>query len=140
MLQEVLYRALFAIFSIMIAAADIRAGEVPRTAFYIAFPGFLAAAMTGKYFSPLESAAGLLAGLLVFLAAFFISGRKLGLADVWYSALIGMVLGPRRWWAAVGLACVGGLICLLVSGRRRIPFIPLLAFGSIVMIFIGWRQ
>ena len=130
---------LFFIFSTVIALADIRKGEVPRLAFAAAFPLFFALRVGWGSFPLREAAVGIFAGLLVFLLARIVSGGKLGLADVWYSALIGMVLGLRIWYGAVGLACVGALVLLLVSGRRRIPFIPLMAAGSMAMfITLGW--
>ena len=128
---------LFSVFSIVIALADIKKGEVPRLAFATAFPVFFVLRVGWGSFPLLEAIVGLFTGLLVFLLARIVSGGKLGLADVWYSALIGMVLGLRSWYGAIGLACVGGLVLLLVSGRRRIPFIPLMAAGSII-ISIGW--
>ena len=139
MLQEVLSMALFFVFSFGITLADIRKGEVPRVAFVIAFPIFFVLRVGWGRFPLWESAAGMLAGLSVFLFAFFISGGKLGLADVWYSALIGLVLGPRRWYGAACLACAGGAIALLVIGKHRIPFIPFMALGSVAMIFIQGR-
>ena len=137
MMHAVFGKVLFAVFSIIIAAADIKTGKVPRLTFVTAFPLFLVLALLKNGFHlPLGALTGALLGLLVFLIAFFVSGKKLGLADVWYSALIGLVLGPRWWYAAMGCACVCGVVYILVSKRRRIPFIPLMAFGSFVMIII----
>ena len=140
MLPETLIKALFAVFSVIIALLDIKKGEVPRAAFVFAFPVFLVLRVMLGRLPLLESAAGMAAGLAVFLLAFAVSSGKLGLADVWYSALIGLVLGLRHWYAAVGLACAGAVAALLVLERRRIPFIPFMAFGSIAMvIFGGWQ-
>ena len=133
---DTLSMILFSAFSALIALADLKKGEVPRVAFVVAFPVFFAFGVVRGSFPLWESTAGLLAGLVIFLSARAISGGKLGLADVWYSALIGLVLGPCRWYGAAGLACAGGIIVMLVSGRRRIPFIPLMAFGSIAMLIL----
>ena len=84
----------------------------------------------------MESVIGVLIGLFVFLLVYAISGGRLGLADVWYSALIGLVLGPWRWYAAIGLACAAGAVYSLAVKRRRIPFIPFMALGSLVMIIM----
>jgi hypothetical protein len=131
--------ALFFAFSALISYADLQDGEVPRPAFAAAFPVFFILRVVLGSLPLWEAAAGLLVGLLVFLLARIASDGKLGLADVWYSALIGMVLGPRLWYGAAGLACVGGFVLFLLSGKYRIPFIPLMAAGSIVMtILIGW--
>ena len=136
-MTAVFSKVLFAVFSIIIAAADIKTGKVPRLAFVIAFPLFLGLALLqNELHLPQGALAGALLGLLVFLLAYFVSGKKLGLADVWYSALIGLVLGPWWWYAAMGCACVCGIVYILVSKKRKIPFIPLMAFGSLIMIII----
>ncbi|MDR1804394.1 MAG: prepilin peptidase [Treponema sp.] len=131
--------ALFYAFSMVIALADIEEEEVPRVVFAAAFPVFFALRVGWGLFPVQEAAAGLLVGLGFFLLARLVSRGKLGLADVWYSALIGMVLGPRRWYGAICLACAGALILLLASGKRRVPFIPFMAAGSIaISILQGW--
>ena len=130
-------KALFAIFSIAIAASDIKTGAVPRLAFAIAFPVLLTAkTIVSGSGSMRESSIGLLIGLAIFLLAFFFLKARLGLADVWYSALTGMMLGPLWWYAAVGTACAGGIIYMIASGKRQIPFIPFMAAGSITVIII----
>jgi prepilin signal peptidase PulO-like enzyme (type II secretory pathway) len=131
--------ALFYAFSMVIALADIEEEEVPRAVFAAAFPVFFALRVGWGSFPAWEAAAGLLVGLAVFLLARLVSRGKLGLADVWYSALIGMVLGPRRWYGAICLACACALILLLATGKRRVPFIPFMAAGSIaISILQGW--
>jgi len=137
MIPGILWKLLFAFFSAAIAAADIKTGKVPRLAFVFAFPVFFILRIPlderPSYWEPIV---GCLAGLCVFLLVFYISGRKLGLADVWYAALIGLVLGPLWWYAAIGGACVAGIIYILVSRQRRIPFIPFMALGGIVVSFV----
>lgn len=129
----------FVIFSFVIALGDIKTQSVPRAAFVIAIPVFLALKLLPRsQYTLFDSLAGLLAGLLAFLLAFFVSGGKLGLADVWYSALAGLVLGPGNWYAAMGFACAAGMVFLLVSGRRSIAFIPFMALGSVIMIFFDF--
>jgi hypothetical protein len=126
-------KMLFFLFSSAIALSDLKNGEVPRIAFVFAFPVFFVLCLLSKnYHSALVMLAGALLGLSVFLFAFLISGKKLGLADVWYSTLIGMVLGPWLWYAAMFCACIAGIVYILVSGRRKIQFIPLMALGNIV--------
>ena len=133
--------SLFAIFSVLVSAADIKTGMVPRAAFAAAFPLFLALkTLLAINKSPIEGIGGAVLGLFVFLLARYLSGGKLGLADVWYSALIGLVLGPLWWHAAIGLACVLGALYILVSKRQQIPFTPLMAIGSITAGFVqGFR-
>jgi len=132
MIPEILIKLLFSIFSFAIAFSDIKTGMVPRIAFVFAFPVFVVLCLLSEVSHPPEVLAlGVMLGLFVFLAAYFVSGKKLGLADVWYSALIGLVLGPWLWYAAVSCACIAGIIFMLVSKKRKIPFIPLMAIGSI---------
>jgi prepilin signal peptidase PulO-like enzyme (type II secretory pathway) len=125
-------KILFIIFSAIIAAADIKRGAVPRILFIAAFPLFTVLIIFSH--TPFqESVIGFLTGLLVFLLAFFISKKRLGLADVWYSALIGLVLGPWRWYAAIGIACAAGIAYIFILKKRKIPFIPCMALGAFIM-------
>ena len=137
MIKAVVFITLFAIFSALISAVDIKTGMIPRVLFIAAFPLFAALKMLLTEDSPpLVAIGGALPGLVVFLLARYFSGGRLGLADVWYSALIGLVLGPVRWYAAIGLACVLGALYILVSKQQRIPFTPMMALGSITVGFI----
>jgi prepilin signal peptidase PulO-like enzyme (type II secretory pathway) len=123
----------FSIFSFAIAVSDLKTGRLPRIAFVFAFPVFFVLCLlTENSQSVVIMLVGALLGLVIFLLAFFVSGKRLGLADVWYASLIGLVLGPYWWYAAVFCACIAGIVYILVSGRRKIPFIPLMALGSVV--------
>jgi prepilin signal peptidase PulO-like enzyme (type II secretory pathway) len=131
MISVFLIKILFSIFSFAIALSDIKTGMVPRVVFVIAFPVFAVLCLLSEDpRPPVVLAAGALLGFSVFLTAYFVSGKKLGLADVWYSALIGLVLGPWLWYAAVFCACIAGIIYMLAFKKRKIPFIPLMAIGS----------
>ena len=132
-----LFKILFAVFSIIITFQDVKTGMVPRVMFFMAFPCFFVLRLleSGPQ-SPDSIFGGALIGLFIFLIAFFISRKRLGLADVWYSALIGLVLGPWYWYAAMACACLSGIICMFVTRRRKIPFIPLMAIGGVAMIII----
>jgi Flp pilus assembly protein protease CpaA len=131
MISEFVVKILFSIFSFAVAASDVKTGAVPRIAFAVAFPAFFVLCLlSGNPHSVLAMTTGAFLGLGVFLLAFAISGKRLGLADVWYAALAGLVLGPLWWYAAMFCACIAGIVFILVSGRRKIPFLPLMAFGS----------
>ena len=141
MTPEFLSAALFATFSLFIACSDLKIGAVPRIAFALAFPFFFALKTWLAGWSHLwGTVTGMVLGLIIFSLAFIILKGKLGLADVWYSALIGMMLGPWWWYVAIGAACFTGTIYIIISKRRRIPFIPFMAMGSIVgsIIKILW--
>jgi len=132
MISGLVVKILFSIFSFAIAVSDIKIGEVPRIAFVLAFPVFFILCLLSENFHSVGIMfAGALLGLFVFLLAFVISGKRLGLADVWYAALIGLVLEPWYWYAAMSCACIVGIVYILVSGRCKIPFIPLMALGSV---------
>ena len=125
----------FIIFSAAISLFDIKTGAVPRITFVLALPFFIVIKFfpgaPGQFY---QSTLGFLAGLIIFIFAYFFSRKKLGLADVWYSALMGLVLGLMSWYAAIGIACIIGIIFILISGQRKIPFIPFMALGSILTL------
>jgi hypothetical protein len=132
MILGIVVKILFLIFSFTIALFDIKTGLVPRIAFVLAFPMFFGLCLlSGNPYSVVVMLTGALLGLSIFLFAFMISGKRLGLADVWYAALTGLVLGPWLWYAAMFCACISGIVYILVSGQRKIPFIPLMALGSV---------
>jgi len=136
MIPAMFIKVLFSIFSFAIALSDIKTDMVPRIAFVFAFPIFFVLCLLSEEpHSPAVLAAGALLGLFIFLLAFAVSGKRLGLADVWYAALIGLVLGPWWWYEAMFCACGSGIIYMLASKKRKIPFIPLMALGSVIVIF-----
>jgi len=137
---ENLIKTIFVIFSFAIAILDVKTGAVPRVAFIIAFPVFFTLNMLKVERYPLLLIiAGTLLGLFIFFLVFFISKKRLGLADIWYSGLIGLVLGPLWWYPAIGIACIAGVACVFMFKRRRIPFIPCMAVGSVAMFILkGW--
>lgn len=134
MIPEFLLKIVFVLFSTAIAVMDCRTEAVPRIAFIGVFPVFFALRFlsnTGGF--PYSSITGMVIGLAVFLLAYALSKKKLGLADVWYSGVIGFVLGPLWWYAAVGIACVLGVLYVIFSRKPKIPFIPLMAIGGITI-------
>ena len=133
MVSLMLVKITFTVFSITIAMADIKTGAVPRIAFCFAFPFFIMLIALSQQERLPESIMGLLIGLSVFLLVYNISAGRLGLADVWYSALVGLVMGIWRWYASIGIACVIGILYILTVKQRKIPFIPFMALGSVVM-------
>ena len=138
--MDLLCKTLFAIFSTAISVTDIKTGVIPRLAFIVAFLIFaLIKILFIDNFSILYSVSGLFLGLIIFLFAYFLSGKNLGLADVWYSALIGFLLGPLWWHVAIGLACIIGIAFIIGTNKKRIPFIPLMATGAIsASVGKGW--
>lgn len=128
------FKLLFAVFSLAIARADIKTGAVPRAAFIAAFPVFcVLRALRGDLSGALAGAA---IGLGVFALARLITGGGLGLADVWYAGLIGIAAGPLWWYPAIGIACVAGIVWILSTRQRRIPFIPCMALGGLAVCVV----
>jgi hypothetical protein len=137
MIFPILCKVLFALFSIFIAISDVYKGVVPRIAFMVGFPVFLAVIILQEGYSLLwVNFAGAFIGLFIFAIAYFVSGKKLGKADIWYSGIIGLVLGPVWWYPAIGIACIAGVTWIIVSKKRQIPFIPCMAAGGISMSFV----
>ena len=137
MASMMFYKILFALFSLLIAWRDIKTGLVPRIVFIFALPFFftLRLLLFEKKFL-MEYIIGIMAGFIIFMFVYFLTERKLGLADVWYSTLIGLILGPWLWYAAIAISCVVGVIFIKAAKQRQIPFIPCMAFGSIVICIL----
>ena len=132
-----LLKILFITFSALISLIDIKRGAIPRLIFIFALPFFIIIIiMKNELYLFQDSIIGFLAGLIIFILAYLFSKKKLGLADVWFSALIGLVLGFRHWYAAMGIACIIGIIFMLISKKCKIPFIPFMAIGSILILMI----
>jgi len=134
----VIEKVLFTLFSVIISLFDIKNGKVPRLAFILIFPVILIIYLIKmERYLLILAISGIILGFFVFISVFLLSKRKLGLADIWYSALIGMILGPIWWFAAIGVACLAGILCIIISKERRIPFIPCMAIGG---VSISWAQ
>ncbi|MDR1288509.1 MAG: prepilin peptidase [Treponema sp.] len=134
----VLY-ALYFLFSLFISILDMKNGAVSRFLLW----GALLFFFTARCFMPggiREPVIGGALGIIVFLSAFFISGKRLGLADVWYAALSGIVLGPLWWYPAVLLSCAFGFLFIVISRRRSIPFIPCMAAGSGAILILAFLE
>jgi leader peptidase (prepilin peptidase)/N-methyltransferase len=94
----------------------------------------------------LEWVLAALAAALFFFVPFLIYPAGMGMGDVKLAALLGAALGKSVAAAiAVGLLA-GGAFALLVIAReglgarkKAIPFGPFLAFGGLVVLFLGGR-
>jgi prepilin signal peptidase PulO-like enzyme (type II secretory pathway) len=139
MVVRFLLAVLYLTFSLYLALRDIRHGEVSRVLLWLALLTALAGQVLGRGLAALPAAAGGGAlGIGFFLLVFFCSGKKLGLADVWYSGLIGVVLGPLWWFGGIILACLGAIGYCVISRRRTVPFIPFMAAGSAAVMPLAW--
>ncbi|GHV88910.1 hypothetical protein AGMMS50267_12700 [Spirochaetia bacterium] len=81
-----IFRYIYIFFSIYAALTDAKTGSLPRLWAAIAV-SCLGQLIFGGPTAALTAALGCALGLLVFSLAFFLSGRRLGLADVRYAGL-----------------------------------------------------
>jgi prepilin signal peptidase PulO-like enzyme (type II secretory pathway) len=129
----------FIIFSFFLSFKDIMTGRVSRFLLWGAIScSFLLQYGIGGRNILFNAVSGCILGLGVFFLVFLVSGKRLGLADVWYAGLAGSVLGPVWWYPAMGLACVLAVVYMLASRRRSVPFIPFMAAGSVCIIPAAW--
>jgi hypothetical protein len=133
-MKEAALLVLYVLFSGYISFLDITTGHVPRLLLWSAVAGaLLLKTIIAVKLMPMALAGGVL-GTGLFLLAYIVSGKKLGLADVWYAALIGVVFGPFLLYASLGVSCVIAIIFILLTKKRSIPFIPFMAAGSFSML------
>jgi prepilin signal peptidase PulO-like enzyme (type II secretory pathway) len=76
---------------------------------------------------------GLCVGYGVFILTWVLSKYKIGLADVWFSGFLGASFGIFMWYPAILLACLFTLSTMLLRGRKKLPFIPFMFLGGIVV-------
>jgi hypothetical protein len=133
MLANILYLSFF-LFSVVISIQDAVTGTVSRLWLWTALLAALLLQGVIQAAVPVAALVGGLLGVTVFFLAFFCSGRRLGLADVWYAGLMGIVLGPLWWYAAIGSACIYSLLFFAATRRRSAAFIPFMTAGSFTII------
>ena len=134
MIPDVILRIIFILFSLFIAICDYKTETVPRIAFIIILPVLIIMSVISNT-ATWSIINGAVTGLIIFFIIYLFTGKKLGLADVWYSGIIGLVLGPVLWHIAIILACILGVLYIIISKRSKIPFIPCMAIGGIAVSF-----
>ncbi len=143
MMMIIFYSAFF-LFSVFISVSDIKTGTVSRSLMWVtAAVLFLLKYIAYGHAVLALSAIGCILGLCVFLLAYFCSKKKLGLADVWYAGIMGIVLGPFYWYPAVFFACVIACLWILAAHRHSLPFLPFMAAGAwlvLIYVFISDRS
>ena len=130
--------------AVPITATDIREKRIPDLyslgglAFVLAFTIAFGRDPFRAFFVPA------LTGFCVFFLLRVVTGRKLGLGDVKYSALIAAALGVQGWlaavfiaaWTALGFALV--MLLLRKTDRKtRIAFGPFLSAGAVGSMFLS---
>ncbi len=140
--------ALFSFCAILFSILDIKNGEIPRV-FCLAMLCFVFILKVFIVFATDYTAQELLqrlsqttvAGvfaLFTFTLVFLVCRGKMGLADIWFSCAMGMILGIRGFIVATLIACVlaflwYGVLFIIKKGKRTsrmsLPFIPFLSVG-----------
>ena len=135
-----LFYSIFVPVCIYFSYQDILYGEIKRLHLYAVI---IVALCVKAPFAAWESFGGAVLGMLLFLLAYYISRKQLGLADVWFSGFIGAFCGIIKWYAAVTVACILALLFFIYSRNKRktFPFIPFLSIGacSIELIALLYR-
>ncbi len=123
---------LFFSFSFYFSLIDYQKGSVPRFQLFVAIILMVISIFfTGGMGRSIMSIYGCILGCMLFLLVRFVSGKKLGLADVWFSSLIGVFLGPIWWYLAVTFACLLTFCFCWFWQKRKVPFIPFLSMGAL---------
>ena len=134
----------FACFFIVISVIDLEHRLIPNRVVYPAIAvAFLAALLTPNP-GILDALLGGVTGLGVLLLLVLIIPRGMGMGDVKFSALIGLIVGFPSVFVALFISFVlGGVIAvvLLVVGLKKrgefVPFAPFLATGGIAAMLYG---
>lgn len=93
----------------------------------------------------ISAVAGLGIGFLVFLLAYVLSRRNLGLGDVKLSAVLGWYLGASLiWWDLIVCLFLSAAYSCIQLFRKKvklkdsIPLAPFISFGTILVLLIGF--
>jgi leader peptidase (prepilin peptidase)/N-methyltransferase len=136
---------------VVVSVTDLRTGLVPRRVVYAAAvavgAALLAASATSGAWRPMVEALG--GGAITFLlfgAVWWVSPKAMGFGDVRLAGLCGGALGwlgfaalYLGFLAAFVAGALFGVAVLCVRGRRRFPFAPALALGTMFgVLWGGW--
>jgi leader peptidase (prepilin peptidase) / N-methyltransferase len=118
-----------------VSLSDLRTLIIPDR--YIAAGALFAAVVVIRFPElAVSTAAGGLAGLLVFRTVWSLSRGGMGYGDVKYAAFVGAIAGLEGIFCALLIASLSGLVAALLLAldgrglRRRLPFAPFLTLGG----------
>lgn len=142
------FGALLILISLLIASSiiDYQLQIIPNKITYFGIILGLIFSLIFDYISIKLALLGLIipAGFLLLIA--LITKGGMGIGDVKFAAMIGTFIGPKLTLIGIFLgALIGsiiGLVLLLLGQKTRkskLPFGPLIALGSLVMIFGGQK-
>ena len=67
---------------------------------------------------------------------YLFSKNKMGLADVWYAAVSAETLSFFAWHKAMFLSCIFAGVYMVSAHKYKVPFIPFMSLGCIILILI----
>lgn len=125
---------LMILVSIPICICDLRTFRIPDplVAVAVLVIGPVALAVRG----PLGAATGAVYVSGVLALARGITGGALGGGDVKYGIVVGLATGPALAPAALLVAAAAAAVTLWRSGRRKLPFAPMLAAAAVVVLVL----
>ena len=93
----------------------------------------------------ISAVGGMLVGLILFLLAYVLSRKSIGLGDVKLAAVLGWYLGLSLiWWDLVAGLLLAGIYSVVQLARKKlsmkdsIPLVPFLATGTILILLLGF--
>lgn len=143
--------ALLTAFLVPLGAIDWKKKIIPNK-ILLAMTGIRALLLVGDLFVypayraelAISAFGGMAVGFLVFLLAYFLSRRSIGLGDVKMIAVIGFYLGISQIWSTmvVGLLLAGIFSCIQLARKKvtmkeSIPLAPFLSAGAILVMLLG---
>jgi leader peptidase (prepilin peptidase)/N-methyltransferase len=134
----------------------LRAGPVICLIGAVFVPGFHGTALFGAELAGMKPGlASLVVGLaggvagagiiyaIRWVGSLLVRREAMGLGDVKFMGMCGLLLGPGPALLAIGAAMVGGavlgVLIWIVTRNREIPFGPFLALGALAVLFYGAR-
>jgi leader peptidase (prepilin peptidase)/N-methyltransferase len=133
----------------LLAVIDLREGLVPRRIVYgasvLVGAALLATcALDGAWRPMLDALIGAAIAFVLFATVWWISPKAMGFGDVRLAGLCGGALGwlgfaalYLGFLASFVIGALMGLVVLVLRGRRRFPFAPALALGTMLGVLWG---
>ncbi len=142
-MKDIFSAILLGTISVPIVVIDIREKRIPDVLSIGGVAGCcILSLLFGEDLLPVLVAAGV--GFGIFFGIRVLTGGKLGLGDVKYSALISAALGVKGWFVSmffsslISLAAVVIMLTIIhIDKDSKIPFAPILASGAYCGIVIS---
>lgn len=133
----------FLFFAVPASITDIKKLVIPN---WCSFSGILVISILRLCILKdnfLSTLVNLIAGALFFYTVRYVTGKRLGMGDVKFSALMGVFNRFPGWFTAVFIASISALLFTLaacaagkIKRESKVPFAPFLSAGSIGAYFL----